>query len=231
MVTTGVEASSVINFVFVALIIGLTLGIFRLFIWVYPKLLSWCLENRTLFLIFPSFIILFGITTWQGFDQVFGFFPKSFGDQFKANKLYSSLYHALPGIGKEFMPALDEGAFLLMPTSMPHAGIQQNRETLRLLDMAVNSIPEVEKVIGKLGRVESALDPAPISMYENLINYKSEYKTNDNGRRVRFKYEQGEFVRDEKGQLIPDEQGQYFRQWRDEIKSPDDIWSEIVKAN
>ena len=46
----------------------------------------------------------------------------------------------------------------------------------------------------------------------------------------RFKYEQGEFVRDEKDQLIPDEQGQYFRQWRDEIKSPDDIWSEIVKA-
>ena len=67
---------------------------------------------------------------------------------------------------------------------MPHAGIQQNRETLRLLDMAVNSIPEVEKVIGKLGRVEITLDPAPISMYENLINYKSEYKTNDNGRRV-----------------------------------------------
>ena len=226
----GVGASSFLNFVFVALIIGLTLGIFRVFIWIYPKLLNWCLENRVLFLIIPSFIILFGITIWQGFDQVFSFLPKSFGNQVRTNKLYSSLHHALPGIGKEFMPALNEGAFLLMPTSMPHSGIQQNRNTLRLLDMAVNSIPEVEQVVGKLGRVESALDPAPISMYENLINYKSEYITNENGRRIRFKYDQGEFVRDEKNQLIPDDRGQYFRQWRDHIKSPDDIWTEIVKV-
>lgn len=226
----GVEASCVVNFIFVSLVIGLTLGLFQLFIWVYPKLLNWCLENRILFLVIPSFIILFGITIWQGFDQVFSFLPKTFGDQIRTNKVYSSLNHSLPGMGKEFMPALDEGAFLLMPTSMPHAGIQQNREMLRLLDMSVNSIPEVEQVVGKLGRVESALDPAPISMYENLINYKSEYKTDANGRRIRFKYDQGEFVRDENGNLIPDNKGRYFRQWRDEIQSPNDIWAEVVKA-
>lgn len=133
--------------------------------------------------------------------------------------------------GREFMPALDEGSFLLMPTAMPHAGMQENIKNLRLLDMAVTAIPEVEIVVGKAGRVESALDPAPMSMYENVILYKSEYKTDENGHRIRFRVNgTGEYVRDPKGELIPDPSGQYFRQWRDHIHSADDIWNEIVQA-
>ena len=132
--------------------------------------------------------------------------------------------------GEEFMPALDEGSFLLMPTAMPHAGMQENNKNLRLLDMAVTAIPEVESVVGKAGRVSSALDPAPMSMYENVILYKSEYKTDEQGRRLRFRFVNGEYVRDDDGELIPDERGRYFRQWRDEIKSPDDIWDEIVRV-
>jgi len=132
--------------------------------------------------------------------------------------------------GEEFMPSLDEGSFLLMPTSMPHSGMQENIKNLRLLDMAVPAIPEVETVVGKAGRVNSALDPAPMSMYENVILYKSEYKTDENGHRIRYRYEDGEYVRDANNELIPDKDGRYFRQWRDEIKSPDDIWDEIVKA-
>ena len=132
--------------------------------------------------------------------------------------------------GEEFMPALDEGSFLLMPTSMPHSGMQENIKNLRLLDMAVTAIPEVETVVGKAGRANTALDPAPMSMYENIILYKSEYKTDKNGHRIRFKYENGEYLQDEYGELIPDKKGRYFRQWRDEIKSPDDIWDEIVKS-
>ncbi len=133
-------------------------------------------------------------------------------------------------IGQEFMPALDEGSFLLMPTSMPHAGMQENIKNLRLLDMAVTAIPEVETVVGKAGRVNSALDPAPMSMYENVIQYKTEYKTDADGRRLRFRYKNGAYERDDAGNLIPDDDGRYFRQWRDEIKSPDDIWQEIVRV-
>ena len=133
-------------------------------------------------------------------------------------------------VGEEFMPSLDEGSFLLMPTAMPHAGMQENIKNLRLLDMAVTAIPEVETVVGKAGRVNSPLDPAPMSMYENVILYKSEYKTNKNGNRIRFKTKDGKYLRDEAGKLIPDPQGQYFRQWRKHIKSPDDIWQEILKA-
>jgi Cu(I)/Ag(I) efflux system membrane protein CusA/SilA len=129
------------------------------------------------------------------------------------------------------MPALNEGSFLLMPTSMPHSGMQENLKNLRMLDMAVTTIPEIENVVGKLGRVESPLDPAPISMYENIINYKSEYKTDKNGHRIRFKTnKKNEYVRNEMEELIEDKNGRYFRQWRDEIQSPDDIWDEIVKA-
>ena len=132
--------------------------------------------------------------------------------------------------GEEFMPALDEGSFLLMPTSMPHSGMQENIKNLRLLDMAVTAIPEVETVVGKAGRVNSALDPAPMSMFENVILYRSEYRTDEKGHRIRFKFENGAYVRDENDLLIPDKKGKYFRQWRDEIKSPNDIWDEIVKV-
>ncbi|MEM6685140.1 MAG: efflux RND transporter permease subunit [Bacteroidota bacterium] len=97
--------------------------------------------------------------------------------------------------GKEFMPALDEGSFLLMPTSLPHAGIAENKQILQQLDMAVANIPEIETVVGKAGRVESALDPAPLSMYENIIHYKPEYILNKDGRPQRFQVDdKGDFV-------------------------------------
>jgi len=132
--------------------------------------------------------------------------------------------------GQEFMPSLNEGSFLLMPTSMPHSGVDENNKNLKLLDMAVTAIPEVETVVGKAGRIESPLDPAPLSMYENIINYKSEYKTDSDGHKLRYQFENGDYIRDEKGDLIPDNTGRYFRQWRDHIQSPDDIWKEIIQV-
>lgn len=78
--------------------------------------------------------------------------------------------------GQEFMPSLNEGSFLLMPTSLPHAGVEENKRVLQQLDMAVATIPEIQTVVGKSGRTESALDPAPLSMYENIIQYRSEYQ-------------------------------------------------------
>jgi Cu(I)/Ag(I) efflux system membrane protein CusA/SilA len=246
----GPGVSLLLNFVFVVLAIGLIMGVFLLFYNYYTPILRWCLRHKKTFIILPSFLLLMGLMIWQGFGGVFGIVARGF-EQVNINirntTLYSNLLHAFPGIGEEFMPALDEGAFLLMPTSMPHAGIEENKATLQKLDMMVTAIPEVSLVVGKLGRAESALDPAPISMYENVINYKSEYVTDEDGNRLRFRInDEGQFmiqqgdstVALETGQepyvdtdlLIPDEDGQYFRQWRDEINSPDDIWNEIVRA-
>jgi len=135
------------------------------------------------------------------------------------------------GLSKEFMPPLDEGSFLYMPTTMPHASIGEALDVLQLQDKALMGIPEVELVVGKLGRVESPLDPAPVSMFETMIRYKSEYITDKQGRRLEFKVDQeGKFLRDAQGDLIADPGGSPYRQWRDEIHTPDDIWQKITQA-
>jgi len=230
----GASNSIFSNLIFVVLTIVLLLGLFLVFIRYYRKILHWALEHKGIFIAMPSLLLLWAAVIWMGWNSIFGFIPKGFdnlGVNIRTSKIWSGLHHAFPGTGKEFMPSLDEGSFLLMPTSMPHSGIAENKRVLAQLDMAVSSIPEVESVVGKLGRVDSPLDPAPISMYENVINYKTEYKTDENGNRLRFAVDKdGEFVRNENDELIPDSKGEYFRQWREEIKSPDDIWDLIVEA-
>jgi len=78
----------------------------------------------------------------------------------------------LSGIGREFMPPLDEGSFLYMPSLLPQAGLGPAIEVNARQDMAIASVPEVESVVGKLGRAESALDPAPIGMIESIVILK-----------------------------------------------------------
>ena len=77
-------------------------------------------------------------------------------------------------LGREFIPPLDEGSFLYMPSLLPQAGLGPAIEVNRMQDMAIASVPEVESVVGKLGRAESALDPAPIGMMETIIILKPE---------------------------------------------------------
>ena len=207
----GVDDSRFQNFIFIVVVAGGFLLFFWCIIRYYEQILRFLLGAKLLFL------LLIGLIVAAGFG------------------VYRS-------IGEEFMPALGEGAFLLMPTAMPHAGVAENQRNLRTLDMAVTTIPEVEVVVGKAGRVNSALDPAPLSMYENVVLYKSEYATDADGRRVRYRVDdEGNFVlrpgRQSTGaalpaaeDLLPDPNGKYFRQWRDHIRSPDDIWDEIVSA-
>ncbi len=216
------------NLVFVALLIGGLLLFFILFQKLYPSILGWCLKHKIAFLSIPGAIIILGLMIWLGFARIFFFVP----DGLKTNRLWSAGVRSFPGLGKEFMPPLDEGSFLYMPTTMPHASIGECLDVLQKQDIAFQAIPEIDSVVGKIGRVESPLDPAPISMVETIINYKPEYITDKDGHRIRFKYDKktGTYPRDENGELIPDRYGRPKRQWREKIKSPDDIWNEIVKA-
>jgi Cu(I)/Ag(I) efflux system membrane protein CusA/SilA len=216
------------NLVFVVLLIGGLLLFFKIFQIFYGRILVWCLAHKLLFLSIPIIFVLLGGTIWLGFERVFSFVPQ----QMRSNVFWSKAIHMFPGLGKEFMPDLDEGSFLYMPTTMPHASIGEALDVLQKQDTAFVSIPEIDSVVGKIGRVDSPLDPAPISMVETVINYKPEYIVDKDGHHVRFRYDKKtqEFVRDENGELIPDRDGRPFRQWRDHIHSPDDIWDEIVKA-
>ncbi len=246
----GAENGFFVNLLFVASIIAFVLTSLMTVIYFYKRILIWALNNKLKFLSIPALFILLGVTMWIGFTNVFGFVDRGFktiGFNIEETSGWEKLATTFPGFGKEFMPALDEGSFLLMPTTMPHSGVEENLEVIRLLDLKVNSIPEVESVVGKWGRVNSALDPAPISMFENVINYKPEYILNEKGHRMRFKTDDdGNYVLQEGGsfnpdsddlstlsrdELVADKNGEYFRQWRKEINSTDDIWKEIVKES
>ncbi len=231
----GPEKGVILNFLFVAVLIGSLLGFFALFRWVYEPVLSWSLRHKAVFLCVPVVIIGTGFMVWLGFDTFFGWLPKAV----QRTAPLKLVARAFPGLGKEFMPPLDEGSYLFMPTTMPHASIGEALDVVQKQDMAIRAIPEVDAVVGKIGRVESPLDPAPVSMIETVIHYKPEYLVDKNGRRVRFRFSsmetdlfrdadgkplsasdgkpytvQGKFERDERGRLIPDDDGMPFRQWR-----------------
>ena len=211
----GPERGVVLNFAFAIIAVGTILGVLWLLVVFYERILRWCLSHRLLFLMIPLAVIAFGIWAWRG-------------------------------MGREFMPTLNEGSFLLMPTTMPHTGVEQNLEQIGMLDRRIAAIPEIEQTVGKWGRVNSALDPAPIQMFENTINYRPEYALDANGKRRRFRVDghgafvlkNGETYRPGDGfrvvpadSLIQDRRGDYFRQWRPEIRTTDDIWKEIINAS
>ncbi|HQR49941.1 MAG TPA: efflux RND transporter permease subunit, partial [Steroidobacteraceae bacterium] len=75
-------------------------------------------------------------------------------------------------LGTEFMPELDEGDFLYMPTTLPGLSTDAARALLQQTDRLIRTVPEVERVFGKAGRAESATDPAPIEMFETVVKLK-----------------------------------------------------------
>ena len=231
----GPERGLIRNLIFVGGTIGGLLAALLLFQRAYGRLLSWALRNKALFMTLPLFVCLLGGTAWLGFDTLFGWLPHSL----RTLAPMSAVAHALPGLGREFMPPLDEGSYLFMPTTMPHASIGEAYDVLSKQDRAIQGIPEVESAVGKIGRVESPLDPAPISMIETIINYLPEYLVGESGERLRFKYDgdeidffrdlrgvpvaagdgrpykvRGSYQRDERGALVPDANGRPFRLWR-----------------
>lgn len=216
------------NIIFVTSMIGAILGCLKLFIHFYPKILCALLDYKKTFIACATSIVVLGFSAGFGLNNLLFFTPNII----KNSAIWQSLDTALPGLGKEFMPTLDEGSFLFMPSTMPHASIGEVMDILQQQNIAISAIPEVAQVVGKLGRVQSPLDPAPISMIETMVNYKTEYKSDKNGNILRFEYdhENQRFIYDNNKKLIPNNAGQPFRQWRDHIKNADDIWQAIAQA-
>jgi len=242
------------NTIFTVLLLGSVLFAFQVLLWVYEPTLRWCLGHKRLFLSLPLLLLALGATIWLGFPRlaapvagplasltnavravlptaVVGDEPVRAEDVMRWRP-WVALAETFPGLGKEFMPRLDEGSFLLMPVTMAHASIGEAFDMVQQQDMLIRSIPEVEEVVGKIGRVESPLDPAPISMVETIITYKPEYKSDQAGKPLHFAFDadSGTFPLDAQGDLIPDPDGRVFRQWRDSIQTPQDIWEQIKQA-
>lgn len=246
----GAHNSVLTNFLFVSIIVALILTALMVMVHFYEPIIRWCLANKWKFLMIPAFTLLLGALAWQGSNRLFGFvatgMEKIGWKGFRETSFWEGAVNRFPGEGKEFMPSLNEGSFLLMPTSMPHSSIGKNLQYIEILDKRLSAIPEVEIAVGKWGRANSALDPAPIQMFENTINYRSEYILDEDGHRIPFKVDrEGNYLLKGGGKynpqkeafriipadsLIQDSRGEYFRQWRSQIKNPSDIWNEIVKV-
>ena len=81
-------------------------------------------------------------------------------------------FYPLTKLGTEFMPPLDEGDLLYMPTALPGLSVGKAAELLQQTDRLIKTLPEVESVYGKAGRAETATDPAPLEMFETTIQFK-----------------------------------------------------------
>ncbi|MEL6265449.1 MAG: CusA/CzcA family heavy metal efflux RND transporter, partial [Pseudomonadota bacterium] len=91
-----------------------------------------------------------------------------------AAALVASMWYPASRLGTEFMPALNEGDFLYMPSLYPGVSIGKAREVLQQTDRLIAQVPEVASVHGKLGRADTATDPAPLTMIETTIRLKPE---------------------------------------------------------
>lgn len=86
--------------------------------------------------------------------------------------LMASAYYPMQKMGSEFIPPLDEGDLMYMPTTYPGISIGKARELLQQTDKLIKTIPEVKTVWGKIGRANTATDPAPLTMIETIIQFK-----------------------------------------------------------
>jgi len=231
----GPERGMIRNAIFVGVVLGGMLLLYEVFHRFYPRLLRWCLNHKPAFLCIPLAMLLAGAMVWQGFGAFFGWLPAGV----RRSRPVAAAARAFPGMGKEFMPPLDEGSFLYMPSLMPHTGINQAAAVLQKQNLAIRQIPEIDSVVGKAGRAETPLDPAPYSMIETFVNYQPQYAIDRDSSRLRFRFDpddtdcfrnmdgrpmpapdgkpyvvRGRFARDGLGRLIPDKRGNVFRLWR-----------------
>ena len=138
----------------------------------YERYLRWILAHKATFLMAPTAIFLFAMLVTFG-GSVFAWPVRAvFGDGVDKLRPVAWIEEAFPGLGQEFMPALDEGSLLYMPSLLPQAGLTETLDVTKRQNAAMMTVPEVARVVGKLGRAESALDPAPVGMLETVVQLK-----------------------------------------------------------
>ncbi len=140
--------------------------------WIYAGRLRLALRRKALMLSFPVAVFLLGLGAWFGLptvlqpvEQVFS----ALGADLNQVPGYVTAKHTFTGLKSDDWIALDEGSWFYMPSMYPAVSFSQAMEVLQTQDVMIKAIPEVKDVLGKIGRIESALDPAPAAMVETYV--------------------------------------------------------------
>ncbi len=143
--------------------------------WLYAGRLRLALRRKALMLSVPALIFVLGLGAWFGLPTVLRPVEKvvaMLGADLNEVPGYLEAKHTFTGLKTDDWIALDEGSWFYMPSLYPAASFSQAMEVLQTQDVMIKQIPEVEDVLGKIGRVESALDPAPAAMIETYVMLK-----------------------------------------------------------
>ncbi len=144
----------------------------RFLIWIYRPMIDWVLRNKMMTIALAGFVLF--VTVFPFSSTVLFRFSENPGSLSYRALVNVDRIFPLEKLGSEFMPPLYEGDLLYMPTTLPGISITKARELLQQTDKIIRTFPEVHHVFGKIGRAETATDPAPLSMIETTIMLKPE---------------------------------------------------------
>ena len=148
----------------------------RFLIWLYRPVIEWVLNHKTATIVIAGLTLFITVFPFQS-QVVARFSDNPTSITYKTLVKVDELF-PLEKIGSEFMPPLYEGDLLYMPTTLPGISITKAKEVLQQTDKIIKTFPEVHHVFGKIGRAETATDPAPLSMLETtiMLNPESEWR-------------------------------------------------------
>ncbi|MEK6235564.1 MAG: efflux RND transporter permease subunit, partial [Planctomycetales bacterium] len=147
----------------------------RFVVWLYAGRLHLALRRKVLMLSMPAMLLVLGLGAWIGLPTVLRpveHVASLLGADLNETPGYVQAKHLFTGLKSDDWIALDEGSWFYMPSLYPAASFSQAMEVLQTQDAMIKEIPEVADVLGKIGRVESALDPAPAAMVETYVMLK-----------------------------------------------------------
>ncbi|MEX0610943.1 MAG: efflux RND transporter permease subunit, partial [Pirellulales bacterium] len=145
----------------------------------YEPTLRLFLRHKLTFLVLPTAVVVLGLGAWIGLSAVFRPIERAvayLGADLNELPGYVEAKHLFTGLESDDWIALDEGTWFYMPILYPGASLSQAIEVLQTQDVLIKQIPEVQNVLGKVGRAESALDPAPAAMIETYVILKPKHE-------------------------------------------------------
>ena len=144
----------------------------RLVRWFYAARLRFALNHKFIAMLLPALLLIVGLGAWLGLPRVlrpFEIAVRKVGTELNDLPGYVQMKHSFEGLQSDDWISLDEGSWFYMPTFYPAVSFSQALQILQTQDVLISQIPEVKDVLGKIGRVESALDPAPAEMVETYV--------------------------------------------------------------